>query len=184
MIHIERALATPGWMEPEELAYIAELASRHKLIVEIGSWRGRSAVAWAQNTQGFVWCIDTWANDAYGISFPQDPPDLHQRHDWLLKEFQRNTEGLNNIFPLRTNSLDGARRIREAGIRPDVIFIDAGHNYNDVVTDIEAWRPLLAEGGVLMGHDYSYEGWPDVKTVVDKMIPNFRTIQTIWTTEA
>ncbi len=180
---IERALRTNGWMSEEELTYIASLAAKSKLIVELGSWRGRSAVCWAENTEGFVYCVDTWANDAYGISFPDDPPDLHRRPEWLLTEFLKNTQGLRNIFPVRTRTEVAATIFRNMGVRPDVVFVDAGHNYNDVVTDIEAWRPLLAEGGTLCGHDYGYSGWEDVKKVVDAKVPKFRVIGTIWTTE-
>jgi len=43
---------------------------------------------------------------------------------------------------------------------------------------------VVKYGGILMGHDYAYSGWPDVKTVVDRMIPKFKVVGTIWTTEA
>lgn len=188
-MNIDRALKTNGWMSEKELEYIASLASKSKMIVELGSWRGRSAVCWAENTSGIVYCIDTWANDAYGISFADDPENLHRRPDWLMTEFLRNTSGLRNIIPIRTTTSIGSVIAYNLGLRPDVIFIDAGHNREDVVADITAWKPLLAEGGILCGHDYSYEGWPDVKTVVDEyvsngIIPPVRIIDTIWTTEA
>lgn len=183
-LKLDRALATNGWMEPDELEYIASLASRSKIIVELGTWRGRSAVCWAENTEGIVYCVDLWANDAYGIPFPDDPPDLHRRPEWLLTEFLRNTSGIRNIVPIRTRTEIAATIFSNLGIRPDVVFVDADHGYNGVVADINAWRPLLAEGGVLCGHDYSYYGWPDVKKVVDWMIPSFRVINTLWTTEA
>ncbi len=182
-MNIERALHTNGWMSEAELTYIASLAAKSRCIVELGSWRGRSAVCWAENTQGIVYCVDTWANDAYGISFPDDPPDLHRRPEWLLTEFVRNTEGLRNIVPIRSRTEVAAHIFRNLNIRPDVVFVDAGHNEADIVGDLNAWVPLLADGGVLCGHDYSYEGWPDVKRVVDRTIPAFRVIDTLWTTE-
>jgi len=182
-MNIERALATPGWMSEAELTYIASLAAKSRIIVELGSWRGRSAVCWAENTEGVVYCVDLWANDAYGISFPDDPSDLHRRPEWLLTEFLKNTAGIRNIVPIRSRTEIAATIIHSMGIRPDVVFVDADHGYNGVVADIQAWRPLLADGGVLCGHDYSYSGWPDVKKVVDWMVPNFRVIDTLWTTE-
>lgn len=182
-MNIERALKTPGWMSEQELTYIADLASRSKLIVEVGSWRGRSAVAWSQNTTGTVYCIDVWANDAYGISFPEDPPDLHRRDEWLLTEFHKNICGIPNIVPIRTYSVKGAKIIAAMGLRPDVIFLDADHSMASIKGDYEAWLPLLADGGVICGHDYSYCGWPDVKTYVDATIPKFKVIDTIWSVE-
>ena len=65
-MNITRALQIPGMMSEEELTYLAELASDREWIVEIGSWMGRSARAMADNTKGTVYCVDTWADDAYG----------------------------------------------------------------------------------------------------------------------
>lgn len=187
-MNIERALKTNGWMSENELAYIASLASKSKLIVELGSWRGRSAVAWAENTSGVVYCIDTWATNAYGITFPDDPSDLHQRPEWLWNLFVHNTQGLANIFPVRSYTAPAARIFIERGLRPDVVFVDADHQRPGIQADLNAWLPLLADNGVICGHDYSYEGWPDVKQVIDEYVAAgrlkpIRLIDTIWTTE-
>jgi hypothetical protein len=182
---LERALACAGWMSEAELAYIAGLAPRSKIVVELGSWRGRSAIAWAENGAKVVYCVDTWDDSAFGCeNFPGDAPDLKQRPEWLWNEFLRNTVGLPNIFPLRMTTAEAAGFLAPLGIKADVVFIDAGHLAHEVVADIEAWRPLLRdENSVLCGHDYNFSGWPDVKTVVDQMIPKFSVIGTIWTTE-
>ncbi len=186
---IDRALSIPGFMLPAELAYIAGLAQRRcstlgSIIVELGSWRGRSAVAWAENSAAMVYCVDTWADHAFGDAhFPDDPPDLHDHPNWLLNEFQRNTRGLASIIAMRMTTTEAAQVFAAEGLRADVVFVDAGHLEHEVAADIEAWRPLLKEDGILCGHDYGFEGWPAVETVVRRMIPKFRVIETIWTTE-
>lgn len=182
-MNLKKALEVPGFMAESELAYLAELAAKSHAIAEVGSWRGRSARAFADNTEGFLYCIDTWADDAYGAVFPGDAPDLCQHRDWLWNEFQRNLADhlSSNVFRMRTNSVDGAKALR--GVKNfDLIFIDAGHNYEDVVADIKAWRPLLQEGGILCGHDYA-EYHPGVIRAVDELVPKFRVVGTIWTTE-
>ena len=35
----------------------------------------------------------------------------------------------------------------------DFVFIDAGHEYEDVLEDIECWLPKVKIGGHIMGHD-------------------------------
>jgi predicted O-methyltransferase YrrM len=176
-------------MSPTELAYIAGLAQRRcsalgSIIVELGSWRGRSAVAWAENSNAMVYCVDTFDDGAFGDAhFPEDPPDLHDHPNWLLNEFQRNTRGLANVIAMRMTTAEAAQVFAAEGLKADVVFVDAGHLEHEVVADIEAWRPLLKEDGIMAGHDYGYEGWPAVKIVVDRTIPKFHVIETIWTTE-
>ena len=182
---IERALATHGWMSDRELAYLAFLAQKSYSIAEIGTWRGRSARAIADNTPGYIWCIDTWQDDAYGAVFPGDAPDLCQHPEWLWNEFNRNlADKIGTVItPLRMTSTSGANEARTRGLTFDLIFIDAGHAYSNVVEDILAWRPLLREGGVLCGHDYIEAHHPDVVKAVNEYVPEFRVIDTIWTTE-
>ena len=188
MMGIERALTLPGWMTAEELTYIADIASRSKVVVELGSWRGRSAVCWAENLppDGRLYCIDTWDDAAFGCeSFPGDTPEMKSKSNWLMENFLFNTSHVaEKIHTMRRTTIDGLSFLDSMGIKADVVFIDAGHLAHEVEADILAAYPLLKEGGILMGHDYGYSGWPDVKTVVDRMIPQFRVIGTIWTTEA
>eukprot|EP00928_Gymnodinium_smaydae_P045619 TRINITY_DN30385_c0_g1_i1.p1 TRINITY_DN30385_c0_g1~~TRINITY_DN30385_c0_g1_i1.p1 ORF type:complete len:447 (+),score=55.87 TRINITY_DN30385_c0_g1_i1:44-1384(+) len=49
----------------------------------------------------------------------------------------------------------------------DLVFIDGDHSYNGARGDIEAWWPLLREGGVMVGHDYTLT-WPGVVRAVDE----------------
>jgi len=184
-VNIERALLTDGWMSERELTYLASISGKSLFIAEIGSWRGRSARAMADNTKGVIHCFDTWADNAYGAVFPNDAPDLCQHTDWLWKEFNKNHEDTigENVFPHRMNSLEGASYAQVHGFKFDVIFIDAGHNYEDVVSDIRAWRPLLKEHGILCGHDYNPIHHTEVIRAVHDLIPEFRIFDTIWTTE-
>ena len=50
MVDISHAINIPGWMSVEELTYLAEAASKSNIIVEVGSWKGRSTIALAANT--------------------------------------------------------------------------------------------------------------------------------------
>jgi predicted O-methyltransferase YrrM len=36
----------------------------------------------------------------------------------------------------------------------DFVFIDADHEYDSVVKDINAWLPKIKQGGIISGHDY------------------------------
>lgn len=40
----------------------------------------------------------------------------------------------------------------------DFVFIDAAHNYENAILDIEAWYPKVRPGGMLCGHDINMDG--------------------------
>jgi predicted O-methyltransferase YrrM len=177
-LNIEKALAIPGFMHPIELEYLASIAEKATDIVEIGSWCGRSARAFADNTPGKVWAVDTWADNAYGSA----PAEITCKPGWLMDGFARyhsDTIG-SKVIRVRASSLEGSRILDYK--RFDVIFIDAGHNYEDVRTDLLAWIPLLKDDGILCGHDYA-DYHPGVMKAVDEFVPKFRVVGTIWTTE-
>ena len=50
-------------------------------------------------------------------------------------------------------SLDAANKMKAAGYRPDMVFIDGGHKYDEVISDLLAWNPLVTQ--LIAGHDYT-----------------------------
>ena len=69
------------------------------------------------------------------------------------------------VVPLPLDSLNAAMVFVSRQITPDVIHIDGAHDYSSVMSDLRAWWPLLAPGGVLIGDDYHPSGdiWPGVQ---------------------
>ena len=51
----------------------------------------------------------------------------------------------------------------------DFVFVDASHEYEDVLQDIKAWYPKIKKGGIIAGDDYKWEG---VKKAVDEYFKN------------
>jgi len=184
-VNLKRALETEGWLTEVEAQYLASIAYRYYLapftanIVEVGSWKGRSTCALASNVSVRVWAVDTWKGSA------EHQPELSKHHPlWLYGEFLKNVEGL-PVIPLMLPSLVAAKWLERAGIQPDIVFIDANHDYESVKADILAWQPLLAPAGILCGHDYDPPHWMGVKQAVDECVPKFRIVPgtTIWSTE-
>jgi predicted O-methyltransferase YrrM len=164
-IDISPALKVSGWMSPTELTWLAQQARSHSHIVEVGSWMGRSTTVLATHTPGMVWAIDTWegSEELKGLLDGKPP-------NWLFKTFLDNTRDYRDkIIPMCMTSLEGAKALVDKSF--DMIFIDASHDYASVKADIEAWRPLLAPGGLFCGHDYA-TGWPGVMQAVDEFFPD------------
>ena len=69
-----------------------------------------------------------------------------------------------NVTLIVAPSTRAARRFAPGSI--DFAFIDAGHDYQSVLSDLAAWWPRVKPGGVLAGQDYADPGWPEVMRAV------------------
>lgn len=51
----------------------------------------------------------------------------------------------------------------------DLVFLDALHDYDHVIEDIELWQPKIREGGILCGDDYNQAHCEGIKQAVDEV---------------
>lgn len=162
-----------GWMTFEELQWIYNTAKKYNSIAEIGSWKGRSTHAWLSGCKGTVTSVDTWK----GSSSPNDwTHDLAQQED-IFAKFKENVAGFKNLIIKKGKSEEVAKTIPDKSY--DIVFIDAGHTYEDVVGDIRAWRGKAKVA--LCGHDYFETKWMDVVKAVDDELGKPDEIHgTIW----
>ena len=56
------------------------------------------------------------------------------------------------------SSVKAATKFKDNSI--DFLFLDAGHEYEDIIEDMTAWYPKVKPGGIIAGHDY----YPDEPT--------------------
>jgi hypothetical protein len=133
-------------------------------IIEIGSWKGHSANFMADlckknGLKSRILCIDTFLGGGEHWLLPDAYPSLHRYNGMptVIDRFLGNVAARGNedtIFPLTISSGAGAHILGDMGFKADLIFVDAGHTYKDVVGDIEGFMPSLSEGGVMFGDDY------------------------------
>lgn len=67
------------------------------------------------------------------------------------------------------------------------VHIDARHDYDSVVADINAWAPKVRPGGWLSGDDYQPDWWPGVVDAVSDVLPDaesWGSMQWRWITPA
>ena len=50
-------------------------------------------------------------------------------------------------------------------VRFDYVYIDGDHSYDGAATDIADYWPLVREGGIMAGHDHTWE-YPGVRLAV------------------
>jgi predicted O-methyltransferase YrrM len=65
------------------------------------------------------------------------------------------------INPIQKPSIEAASDYEAESL--DFVYIDASHDYDNVVKDINAWYPKIKPSGILAGDDY---GWSGVERAV------------------
>lgn len=160
-----------GWNSDHPIFEELVNKTKPKVIIEVGTWKGRSARRWADLSDADLYCIDTWLGgiDHFLSDKPQDGmnPDEHgspRIYEQFLRNFADHPAA-HRIHPVRQTSLNGARALAARGLFADLIYIDGSHEYEDAYADICAYLPLLAPNGVLFGDDY---GFPGVQVAVHR----------------
>jgi SAM-dependent methyltransferase len=163
-----------GWGSDHPVLRRAIFELKPKTIIEVGTWKGRSAINMARYCMEFgiraeIVCIDTWLGSPEHWIFRKNKKWYRSlriengfpRIYWTsLKNVTENrAEHLITPFP---NSSDSAYVVlEELGILADLIYIDAGHEHESVLRDLRNYWKLLRPGGALIGDDY-VQGWPGV----------------------
>lgn len=120
-------------------------------IVELGSYFGDSAAHMAQRGQRLI-CIDTWL----GSRFNHGPnPTWRKDLDGLYESFQAKLWPYReHVLPLRVDTITGLWTIKDHGLTPRFVYVDAGHEYWSVRADLETIKTLWP-GVPVCGDDWS-----------------------------
>jgi MMP 1-O-methyltransferase len=138
----------PGWLTDEEGEALFELARTCRgtgVIVEIGSWKGKSTV-----------CLGLGSQE--GKSVPVYAVDPHA--DYRFGDFKRNVEraGITELVrPIASLSQEAADEFDEP---IELLFVDGSHEYDLVLEDFENWVPKVVDGGWVAFHDTTWTDGP------------------------
>lgn len=163
--------------QPEHRAaeIVLRLPSEGGTWVEVGVWRGDNArrVMRAAPPKTRIVLVDPWV--------PATSPDYiaYATKDALATEAQMHRyykEAMGKLEPwrkrarvLRMTSVDAAAKLAAEGFKADLVFIDSEHTYPACMADIQAWSPLVVDGGWIGGHDYGKPRFEGVTRAVDEM---------------
>ena len=143
----------------------ARACPKGDIIVEVGSWKGKSASYLCAGSKAGncvdVYCIDPF-NDPGAMMRERGLPEVD-----MFPEFVNNMNrlGFSDIVkPIRKVSKDAVNDIPE---RVGVLFIDAVHEYEYVKFDWLAYSPKVCNGGVICFHD---SDWTGVNAVLEEYI--------------
>jgi glycosyltransferase involved in cell wall biosynthesis/predicted O-methyltransferase YrrM len=154
-----------GWLTDDEGKFLycaARNCTGKGVIVEIGSWKGKSTFFIGKGSEGAgkikIYAIDPHLEGSY-------------------EEFKRNIKNaeLNDIvIPVVKTSEEAAKDFTEP---VEFIFIDGDHEYESVKKDFELWFPKLINKGIIAFHDTV--AWPGPRKVVKKHIYTSRYFKNV-----
>lgn len=164
--------AGDGMMPAEQLLAVYRLAVQWPVrgdVVELGSWTGLTtcylATACRVRRHGHVYAVDTFSGNKEGNS---NYASIARHGGSTRGAFDRRVrmaELSDRITPLVGLTADVARTYPGKPIR--LLLIDADHSFEGVRSDFESWLPHMADGGLIVFHDYLM---PEVARFVDQHV--------------
>jgi SAM-dependent methyltransferase len=159
-------LDVTGWQSHHPLFEAIINQIKPRLILEVGTWKGASAIHMArlarkQDPAAQVLCVDTWLGSHRVLWMnPELRKQLNLKHGYPQQYFQflanvLLTDLQDAIFPLPMTSYSATNMIANAGLEFDLVYIDAHHDEDEVAGDLRRCYPLLRPGGIMFGDDYS-----------------------------
>ena len=161
-----------GWGSDHPVLAAAIEKLRPKRIIEVGSWKGRSAINMARTVRALglqceIVCVDTWLGspEHWLRAAPGWYESLAMKNGYpqLFYTFMGNVvrHGFQDIItPLSMTSESAAFVLRHLKMSFDLAYVDAAHEYEPAKRDFVAYWDLLTDNGALIGDDYII--WPGV----------------------
>jgi len=142
-------------------------AVRPRRIIEVGVWKGTASIHMARVVRELglrceIICIDTWLGSPEHL-LRNHSSDRYQslrlRHGYpqlyftFLANVIRN-EVSDYIVPLPMTSESALVALKRLRLQADIVHVDAAHDYEPALRDLNAYWEVLSERGVLIGDDY------------------------------
>jgi len=167
---IETLVTNVVWPEPLEGCLLHALTQLTyecgDCVVEIGSFRGRSMSMLALALRGVQSAAKIISIDPH-----VDQPTNSEHVRLAMSQIGE----ANRLVQFHSGS-DEASKLLRPGCA-SLVFVDGDHSYDQVVSDFDQYKDVLAPGGCIVFHDYGYgnhngrdEADPDVRTAIDKHV--------------
>lgn len=153
MLNFEEGISgIDGWLTKREGAFLYEAARKIQspnVIVEIGSWKGKSTGCLGKGSK------DGGQAAIYAIDPHTGSPEHHRMFGKVdtWEEFNKNIGNLgvrDFVQPIRSTSSNAAPNFNTP---IGLLFIDGAHGLEEVKLDFQLWFPKVINGGIIAFHD-------------------------------
>ncbi|MFQ5902614.1 MAG: class I SAM-dependent methyltransferase [Candidatus Binatia bacterium] len=149
MKDLQEILKVPGMLTQNEVEYLYRLGQLNPgkgVIVEIGSWKGKSTICLGLGSMA------VGGEKVYAVD-PHKPLAEEGYVEDTEAEFRKNIKGAgveDHVVPMVMTSEEAAKGWNQP-IR--LLWIDGDHRYEQVKQDLLLWDPHVVEGGIIAMHD-------------------------------
>lgn len=145
-----------GWFWEGHVELLAgAMGAERKVVLELGSWLGKSTRWMAEHSPNAdIITVDHWQGSAEHFEKPEWQAMLPTLYETFIKNCWAFRE---RIVPLRMDTISGMKLVHQHGIKPELIFIDAGHDYVSANGDLSYAVRLFPEAAIC-GDDFYWEG--------------------------
>jgi SAM-dependent methyltransferase len=180
-----------GWNIDKNLFQYLITETKPKIILELGSWYGASAIALGNiikelklDTQ--IICVDTWLGSFEFVG-------LHERdeerkllpffgypsayYQFLSNICHSNLQDIVIPFPQTTKI--ACQWLKSKNIDVDLIYVDGNNETIDVYQDILYGWQLLTNNGIIFGDDYNNPRWLSINLGLNKFCSQYNQVPTI-----
>ena len=148
-----------------------------KTFVEVGVWKGHSIIHLAKGLKDRpgieIYAIDLWDETYKYDGVNHGSAELHEQRRYLYEIYNTNVINADVRGMIKDHkecSWEAANNFEDETL--DFVFIDAGHDYDEIIKDIDAWLPKVKKTGIISGHDY-HNTHCGVKQAVDEKFSKY-----------
>jgi hypothetical protein len=117
---------------------------------EVGVAEANHSADLLRNGMDKLFLVDSWNH------IPKIRGDGNNHQQWHEQNFAKARRQVKEFGDraviLRGFSVDMASHVDDDSL--SLVYLDADHSYNGVMTDLNTWFPKLKKGGVMAGHDF------------------------------
>lgn len=112
--------------------------------LEVGAWRGLWGIAFCE------WCKLNNIKGHY-TTITLIPQDTNNQHLYKSIDYIKESGIPSDLIDMSTLDIHALDKVKESRESYNIVFIDAGHKYEEVMNDIRKFKPLCED--ILLFHD-------------------------------
>lgn len=135
-------------------------------VVEVGVAEGYFSADMLRWGIEMLWMVDNWSHIPNVKGDGNSPQSWHiMNYEAAIRRTHRPEFGKTTINVVRGLSHEVSHVVPDNSL--DLVYIDADHSYDGVMSDLKNWFPKLKVGGIVALHDYINPAYGVKRAVAD-----------------